>query len=48
MGVLSLSAEKKNTWEIAENLWENLWNNGEWEIHQMYKIHEWYIFGKYI
>jgi hypothetical protein len=32
MGVLSLWAEKKNTWEIAENLWENLWNNGEWEL----------------
>ncbi len=35
MGVLSLWAEKKNTWEIAENLWENLWNNGEWELLQM-------------
>ncbi len=35
MGVLSLWAEKKNTWEIAENLWENLWNNAEWELLQM-------------
>ncbi len=31
MGVLSLWAEKKNTWEIVENLW----NNGEWELLQM-------------
>ncbi len=35
MAVLSLRAEKKNTWEIAENLWENLWSNGEWELLQM-------------